>query len=224
MTGDSADFVEYSDLVESIWVTIANGQRLESKGRGSVRFVLDGERTVKLTDVLFLPQLGSKLVSVSSLTVHGAVVQFEQHRAVLQVGGTVVATVPKAGKLFEWRVGRAAREEANVVAGDPSVYTSVALWHARLGHVSGAKMKMVASACYGVPEFGNTASHEPALCNGCALGKMTTSPFSHTSGSKVKTQIPFELVHSDVMGPIKPVSKGGAKYIVTFIDEYTRMV
>ncbi|KAI9912061.1 hypothetical protein PsorP6_008913 [Peronosclerospora sorghi] len=154
MTGDSADFVEYSDLAESIWVTIANGQRLEAKDRGSVRFVLDGGRTVKLTDVLFLPQLGSKLVSVSSLTVHGVVVQFEQHRAVLQVGGTVVATVPKAGKLFEWRVGRAAREEANVAAGDTSVDTSVALWHARLGHVSGAKMKMVASACDGVPEFG----------------------------------------------------------------------
>ncbi|KAI9917809.1 hypothetical protein PsorP6_012970 [Peronosclerospora sorghi] len=53
---------------------------------------------------------------------------------------------------------------------------------------------------------------------------MTTSPFSHTPGSGVKTQIPFELLHSDVMGPIKPVSKGAAKYIVTFIDDYTRMV
>ncbi|KAI9921556.1 hypothetical protein PsorP6_000364 [Peronosclerospora sorghi] len=127
MTGNSADFVEYSDLAESIWVTIANGQRLEAKGCGSVRFVLDDERTVNLTDVLFLPQLGSKLVSVSSLTVHGVVVQFEQHRAVLQLGGTVEATVPKAVKLFEWRVGRAAREKANVAAGDPSVDTSVAL-------------------------------------------------------------------------------------------------
>ncbi|KAI9910446.1 hypothetical protein PsorP6_010672 [Peronosclerospora sorghi] len=211
MTGDSADFVEYSDLAELIWVTIANGQRLEAKGRGSARFVLDGERTAKLTDVLFLPQLGSKLVSVSSLTVHGVVVQFEEHRDVLQVGGTVVATVPKAGKLFEGHVGRSAREEANVAAGDPSVDRHVALWHARLGHVSGVKMKMLVSACDGVPEFGNTAAHETALCNGCSLGEMTTSPFSHTSGRKVKTQIPFELVHSDVMGPIKPVSKGGAK-------------
>ncbi|KAI9917413.1 hypothetical protein PsorP6_012969 [Peronosclerospora sorghi] len=154
MTGDSADFVEYSDLAESIWFTIANGQRLEGKGRGSVRFVLDGERTVKLTDVLFLPQLGIKLVSVSSLTTHVVVVQFEQHRAVLQVGGTVVST---------WRVGRATREKANVAAGDPSVDTSVELWHARLGHVSGTKMKMVASACDGVPEFGNAEAHEPAL-------------------------------------------------------------
>ncbi|KAI9922202.1 hypothetical protein PsorP6_001947 [Peronosclerospora sorghi] len=85
-------------------------------------------------------------------------------------------------------------------------------------------MNMVASSCDGVPEFGNAAAHEPALFNGCALGKITTSPFSHTSGSGVKTQIPFELVHSDVMVPIKPVSKGGAKYIVAFIDDYTRMV
>ncbi|KAI9911890.1 hypothetical protein PsorP6_008880 [Peronosclerospora sorghi] len=72
----------------------------------------------------------------------------------------------KAGKLFEWRFGRAVREEANVAAGDPSVDTSVALWHARLGHVSGTKMKMVASTCDAVPEFGNAAVYEPALCNG----------------------------------------------------------
>ncbi|KAI9917169.1 hypothetical protein PsorP6_012774 [Peronosclerospora sorghi] len=53
---------------------------------------------------------------------------------------------------------------------------------------------------------------------------MTTSPFSHTSGSGVNTQIPFELVHSDFMGPIKPFSKGVAKYFVKFIDDCTRMV
>ena len=53
---------------------------------------------------------------------------------------------------------------------------------------------------------------------------MATSPFSHTSGSDVQTSVPFGLVHSYVMGPIKPVSKGGSKYIVTFIDDYSRMV
>ena len=53
---------------------------------------------------------------------------------------------------------------------------------------------------------------------------MATSLFSHTSGINVKKSVPFELVHSDVMVPIKPVSKGGSKYIVTFIDYYSRMV
>lgn len=46
----------------------------------------------------------------------------------------------------------------------------------------------------------------------------------HTSESEVKTQAPFKFVASDVMESIKLVSKGGAKYIVTFIDDYSRIV
>ena len=53
---------------------------------------------------------------------------------------------------------------------------------------------------------------------------MTTSRFSHTYGSEVKTYFPFELVHSDVMGPIQPVLKDGANYIVYFINDFFRMV
>ena len=63
-----------------------------------------------------------------------------------------------------------------------------------------------------------------SLCSGCVRGKMATSPFSHTSGSDVQTSVPFELVHSYVMGPIKLVSKGGSRYIVTFMDDYSRMM
>ncbi|KAJ0390583.1 hypothetical protein ATCC90586_011215 [Pythium insidiosum] len=137
MTGDVGDFVEYQDLPASIWVTVANGQRLEARD--------------------------SRLVSVPALTAKGsAVVQFERNHACIMVRGSIVAMIPKIGKLFVWRVKR---------------------------------------------------NHD-----------LSVSPFSHTSGSEVKTSMPFELVHSDVMGPIKPPSKGGAKYLVTFIDDFSRRV
>lgn len=32
----------------------------------------------------------------------------------------------------------------------------------------------------------------------------------------------LELIHSDNCGPIKPSSNGGKKYLITFIDDYTR--
>ena len=40
--------------------------------------------------------------------------------------------------------------------------------------------------------------------------------------SKFKAKEPLELVHSDVFGPVKEPSIGGMRYMVTFIDEFSR--
>lgn len=40
----------------------------------------------------------------------------------------------------------------------------------------------------------------------------------------MKTSALFEIVYSDVMGPMTPVSKGGAKYVLTFINDFSRHV
>lgn len=224
MTGDFGDFMEYADLSAPLSVTVANGQRLEVKGRGSVRFLLDSGSTVKLSNVLYVPRLDSKLVSVPALTARGVVVQFEHRRALITVNESVVATIPKVGKLFSWRVGRESTNVVNSAVATTSPSTARALWHARLGHVSDAKMRLATRACEGVPRFGDHDHEGSGICSGCALGKMTTSPFAHTSGSEVKSGKPFDLVHSDVMGPIKPVSKGGAKFVVIFVDDFSRMV
>ena len=34
----------------------------------------------------------------------------------------------------------------------------------------------------------------------------------------------LELVHTDVMVPMKTESKGGATYVLTFVDEYSKYV
>lgn len=34
----------------------------------------------------------------------------------------------------------------------------------------------------------------------------------------------LEIVHSDVFGPMKNMSVGGAKYLVTFVDDFVREV
>ncbi len=42
--------------------------------------------------------------------------------------------------------------------------------------------------------------------------------------SKFKAKKPLELIHSDVFGPIKQPSIGGMKYMVSFIDDFSRYV
>ena len=50
-------------------------------------------------------------------------------------------------------------------------------------------------------------------------GKQTVDTFPYRSSSK--TSRVLELVHTDVMGSMKKPSKGGAKYVLTFVDDYS---
>ncbi|GMF31517.1 unnamed protein product [Phytophthora fragariaefolia] len=76
-------------------------------------------------------------------------------------------------------------------------------------------------ACGGLSPLDHEGDCDSAVCGGCAQGKMTPTPFARKSGSEVKTHGPLEVVHTDVMGPMKPTSMGGARYVVTFIDDFS---
>ncbi|CAL5343355.1 unnamed protein product [Camellia sinensis] len=76
------------------------------------------------------------------------------------------------------------------------------LWHFRYGHLNfgGLKTLQQKDMVIGLPQI--TAPSE--VCEEC-----------------VKV---LELVHSDICGPITPCSDGGKRYIITFIDDYSRKI
>ena len=59
------------------------------------------------------------------------------------------------------------------------------------------------------------------FCKFCVLGKKNRVSFKTSTHSSKDV---LEYVHTDVWGPAEVESKGGAKYFVTFIDDYTRKV
>ncbi|KAE8891573.1 hypothetical protein PF005_g10963 [Phytophthora fragariae] len=60
------------------------------------------------------------------------------------------------------------------------------------------------------------------LCGGCMKGKHTVAHFPPRSMSKTTKWL--QLVHTDIVGPMKPKSKGGAPYVLTFVDDYSKYV
>lgn len=40
----------------------------------------------------------------------------------------------------------------------------------------------------------------------------------------LRAKKPLEIVHSDICGPINPISNDGKRYFITFIDDYSRKI
>ena len=90
----------------------------------------------------------------------------------------------------------------------------------RLGHVSYFKLSVMVkkSMLKGLPQLDVRTD---TVCVGCQYGKAHQLPYEE---SKFKAKEPLELVHSDVFGPVKQQSISGMRYMVTFIDDFSRYV
>ena len=87
---------------------------------------------------------------------------------------------------------------------------SLALWHARLSHVSSSQVQQLASR--GLLGSVSTENFDYVSYQ---LGKQPASPF-HSSES-ISTYI-FDLIHSDVLGPSSVSSIGGSQYFVILVE------
>ena len=70
ITHNKKDMIEVEKC--DINVTVGSGQKIKCELKGSVKMKLQDGQTVKLTEVLYVPQAVEKLLSVSRLILKGA--------------------------------------------------------------------------------------------------------------------------------------------------------
>ncbi|CAL5324316.1 unnamed protein product [Camellia sinensis] len=92
------------------------------------------------------------------------------------------------------------------------------LWHMRLSHVSYSKLTVMMKKLM-LKGLSQLEVRKDTICAGCQYGKAHQLPYEE---SKWKAKGPLELIHSDVFGPVKQASFSGLKYMVTFIDDFSR--
>ncbi|OWY91846.1 Rve-domain-containing hypothetical protein, partial [Phytophthora megakarya] len=88
-----------------------------------------------------------------------------------------------------------------------------------MGHLNEDSLEKTRQVTTGMPKTRPTVK---TLCGGCMKGKQTVTHFP--SRSRTTTSRPLELVDTNVMGPMKTKSKGGARYVLVFVDDYSRFV
>jgi hypothetical protein len=94
--------------------------------------------------------------------------------------------------------------------------SSINLWHARLGHQN---QKMILKLRNVVDGMDITSDNYDVFCEVCNTSKFPSTPYIK---SKSTTSKPLELIHSDVTGPFRITAFGGYRFVVSFIDDYSR--
>lgn len=216
MCNNEASFIEYRDLMsEGRTLTNANGGKVHIAGTGTVKINVRVDKRVnilRLHDVLHVPDLDKNLFSVSKAMDKNVQLSFSGFTAVMQTSDNeTVARAHQEGNLWVIDI---VHDEANAVT---NAITETALWHERMGHLNIGSMKTMAreQMVRGL----DITPKDMGKCEVCLQAKMTHLPFPSRES---KSSQPLEVVHSDVCGPFREPSLSGARYVVTFIDDYSR--
>ena len=101
------------------------------------------------------------------------------------------------------------KEVSSYVYFDDSSY----LWHARLGHLNFKYLKFMSKYC-----MISYKHDDEKKCEICIQAKMTKKHFSKSD----RNSIMLELVHSNVYELNGVLTRGGKRYFITFIDDFSR--
>jgi hypothetical protein len=92
------------------------------------------------------------------------------------------------------------------------------LWHVRFVHLNFRYMQQLnkKGMVVGLPNI----HFSKGVCEGCVLGKHPQEKFE--KGKAHRASSPLDLIHSDLMGPFMRPSISKARYVLIFLDDYSR--
>lgn len=178
-----------------------------------MKLIVDGMTQV-ITKVYYAPELTSNLISVGQLQEKGVTFIFKEGAGKMYhpVKGLILASKMTKNRLFPIF---AAQEEADRCM---QVTTGKELWHRRFAHANHKALRTMQfnNMVEGLPKV----AEKTQLCEVCEVGKQNRVEIPKKSKWHASERL--QLVHTDICGPIKPMSQGGKRYVLVFIDDYTR--
>ena len=222
MTPDRGIFVNM--MLIRTTVRVADGTVISSIGRGDILIRMRNGEKIRLTEVLYVPELDTNLLSIRALQTKGISARFGLNGVEITRGDALLATGVLIGSSY---LLRPAREDVALVTDmittkkkhipNPN-RDGYLLWHARMGHVGPGRLEKLPFLTTGV---GNSIKHQHdgEKCVTCKYTKMT----------KIISRMPplkatrrGERTYSDYWGPYKVMNLQGSQYFLSFIDDYTR--
>ena len=217
MTQDRDDLINFKEFSSPVAINLADNSAIYAHGSGDAQLiVIDGNisRNIVLNNVLYVPDIKKKLVSIPAIIKKGIDVSFVNNNCIFKVNGNSynIGKLNNGDKLYKLNLSN---ESCYVMSND------VELWHLRYGHLSHDNiLKLHKNELVKGMDIKSKSYSPKSPCDGCLLGKQHRQPFPKKSNSN--SAKPLELIHSDVCGPMKINSLGGSRYFITFIDDHSR--
>lgn len=197
-------------------IVVANNNTVSVSCVGDVKMLLKTENNnydAVVNNVEYIPDLCTNLLSVRQLTKKGNTVVFKND--ICEIFDNDKNLIGKAfvkNDLY--------RLNCDVLTSNEQVFfvkENENLWHRRMGHICNNNLQNVKKSCYGINCDVN--SNEQYVT--CVSGKQTRKSFKE-SGNRATGLL--EIIHSDVVGPFQQKSFSGNRYLLTFVDDYSRKV
>ena len=184
--------------------------------------VVDGieAHSIELTCVLCVPQLWNNLLACLYLTKRNGI-RMEVYADTIHFkfkGTTLFQATVISQNTGIFNAVTEPLEHANATSS--TLPMDISLWHQHLCHHSIPNVQKLVKDELVVGLVITSDSAPDPICEPCLAGKMVSNPFP--SSSRISSS-PFELIHSDLHGPLSVQSPEGFRYWITFIDDCTKL-
>ncbi|KAG8474632.1 hypothetical protein CXB51_031261 [Gossypium anomalum] len=207
-------FITYETLSEGV-VLMGNNASCKITGVGTIKVKMFDGVVRTLSDVRHVPELKRNLISLGTLDSKGYRYTAESRVLKISKGSLVVMKGQrKIAKLYVLQ-GSTVTGDAAVASSSSSDDDITKLWHMRLGHISENGMTELSKR--GLLDGQGICKLN--FCEHCVFGKQKRVRFTRGIHNMKGT---LEYIHSDLWGPSRVPSRGGANYMLTFIDYFSR--
>ncbi|GKA37656.1 retrotransposon protein, putative, ty1-copia subclass [Tanacetum coccineum] len=203
----------------ALYLYVGNGVRAQVEAIGSFDSVLPNSLVICLDNCHYAPTITRGVVSVHHLVENGFVLCFTDYGILVSKNDVLYFNVIPCDGIYEI-------DMHNLVPNVNSIYNvsnkrakhnldSTYLWHCYFAHINKKHIKKLQQE--GILKSTDGESFDQ--CVSCLSGKMTRKPFPHRTERATDL---LRIIHTDVCGPLRHVSRQGASYFIAFTDDYSR--